>query len=574
MVKLETLEIYPLKEKKLRLIIVEKEYSEPFGFIEPQNDSTKNVLSSIFKPSIAFCNFLENLIDEAKPDFATEEQGNRSVNKFSENNVLAQKFHGKNIPFFAVDIDENAKSYLASTLEPKKQLRDRIVESLEELSSKENSVDSIKKEYLRAYGQCFQQEIDEAEREVKFSVRESWIVMGILENARKIEEDEITCLHISSPEHVNGVRKILESLDVDVEIIQPTKKLFFPHSKTSSEELEDLLRSMQIQVKPVIKKTIEEAPYILIFLDTDKRASSFDICMAYDAGFNVVIPYENVTVEDSKRIVQDAIFSRGPTGIKRTCFFISGKKVEKAEEVLKVVHDSMFPPFKVNIIIDPNGAYTTAAAMIGKVEDALTRSKLGRLKDKQCAIFGTGAIGRIAAFLLSRLGCDVMIVSPNPERVDGEKYVENLSNLLCNRYGVTVEGVFAPTPIKKVSVIEKADVIFCASVAGVQLIDKEMLNKLKLIKVIADVNAVPPLGVERIKLNDDMREIAPGIFGIGALTIGRLKYKVEKRILKEARRNNKGMVYNYNYSFQLARKILKGKISTAKLAVTVNYPPR
>ncbi len=568
---MKTLEITPLEGKTLKVIIVEKEYSEPFWIIEPTNNHTpKNILSSRFKPSVAFCNFLEKLIDEVKPDFITEEQGNRSAKEFSEKNVIVQISQKSNIPLFAVDMDENAKGYVFSLLEEKKELRDRILKALEEMPNK----DSMEKEYLIAYGQCLQQEIEEIEREAKFSVRENWIVMGILENARKMEKEEIVCIHVSSPEHVNGVKKLLESVDAEVETIKPSKKLVFTQEKASPAEIEDLLKSMQIKIKPVIKKTSEEAPYILFFLDTDKRASPFDICMAYDAGFSVVVPYENVTFEEARKIVQDAIFSRDPKGVKRTCFFIGGKDMEKAEEILKVVRDSMFPPFQANTIIDPAGAYTTAAAMVAKVEDALVKSKLGSLKDKKVAVFGTGAVGRVAAVLLAKLGCNVMIVSPNPNRTNGEEYVTKLSNLLRHKYGVNVEGVFAPTPDKKAEVIKKADVIFCASVAGVRIITKEMLSEVKLVKVIADVNAVPPLGVEGMKLNDDMREFAPGIFGIGPLTIGRLKYKLEREILREARRNGKGTVYNYNYAMELARKILKGELPAAKLTVTVSYPPK
>lgn len=575
MIKLKSLEIAPLEEKMLRVIIVEKEYNEPFWLIEPQsNYKPKSVLSSILRPSIAFSSFLERLIEEVDPDFATEEQGNRSIDEFGEKNVIAQLFKKKGIPFASVDIDEDAKGRLAAVMEDRKQLRDRIFNALEKLLVEENRTRETEKEYLTAYGQCLQQEIEEAEREVKFSVRENWIVMGILENAKKIEKEEITCLHISSPEHVSGVKRLLESLRVEVETIQPVKKLFLTEKNATSEELADLLKSMQIQVKPLIKKTAEEYPNLLFFLDTDKRASPFDISMAYDAGFSAVIPYENATTEDAKRIVQDAMFSRDPKGIKHTCFFIGGKDMEKAEDLLKVIRDSMFPPFEASTIVDPGGAYTTAAAMIAKVEDALARSKLGSLKDKSCAVFGTGAIGRVAAILLTRLGCNVMIVSPNPERLNGEEYIESLSIFLRDKYGVDVKGVFAPTPQKKVDVMKKADVVFCVSVAGVRIINKEILNELRLAKVIADVNAVPPLGVEGMKLDDDMREITPGIFGIGALTIGRLKYKLEKEILKEARRNGKGTVYNYNYAFQLARKILKGEISAVKLAVTVNYPPK
>ena len=568
---MKVLEIRPLDEKKLRVLIVEKEYSEPFWIIEPSNNhASKNILSSRFKPSVAFCDFLEKLIDEVKPDLITEEQGNRSSKEFEKNNVLAQISKKRNVPFYAADIDENAKGYVSSLLEDKKQLRDSILKALEELQDKED----MKREYLIAYGQCLQQEIEEIEREAKFSVRESWIAMSVLENARKLEKEEITCLHISSPEHVEGVKKLLESVDVKVETIHPTKKLVFTQEKTSSAELEDLLRSMQIQIKPVIKKNSEEIPHILFFLDTSKRASPFDICMAYDAGFTVVVPYENVTTEEAKKIVQDAIFSRDPKGIKRTCFFIGGKDMEKAEEVLKIVRDSMFPPFQANTIIDPAGAYTTAAAMVAKVEDALVKSKLGNLKDKRVAIFGTGAVGRVAAVLLAKLGCNVTIVSPNPNRKDGDEYVARLSNLLRDRYGINVEGVFAPTPAKKTEVIKNADVILCASVAGVRIITKEMLNEVKLVKVIADVNAVPPLGVEGMKLKDDMKEFVPGIFGIGPLTIGRLKYKLEQEILREAKRNGKGTIYNYNYAMKLARKILKGEILSTKLAVTVRYPSK
>jgi len=568
---MKALEITPLEGKTLKVIMVEKEYSELFWIVEPSNNHTpKNILSSRFKPSIAFCNFFEKLINEVKPDFITEELGNRSTKEFNEANVLAQISQKMKIPLFAVDIDENARGYVASLIEEKKQLRDKILKALEE-NPNENSV---KREYLIAYGQCLQQEIEELEREAKFSVRESWIAMGILENARNLEKTEITCVHISSPEHVSGIKKLLESVDVDVETIQPTKKLVFTKEKAPMAEIEDLLKSMQIQVKPVIRTSSEEAPYILFFLDTDKRASPFDICMAYDAGFSVVVPYENVTTDEAKKIVQDAIFSRDPKGIKRTCFFIGGKDMEKAEEVLKVVRETMFPPFQANTIIDPAGAYTTAAAMVAKVEDAIAKAKLGNLKDKRVAVFGTGAVGRVAAILLAKLGCSVKIVSPNPDRKDGDEYVSKLSALLRERYGVDIEGVFAPTPEKKVEVINDSDVILCASVAGVRIITKNMLNEVKFVKVIADVNAVPPLGVEGMKLEDDMKEFAPGIFGIGPLTIGRLKYKLEREILREARRNGKGTVYNYNYAMELARKILKGEIPAAKLAVTVSYPSK
>lgn len=180
-------------------------------------------------------------------------------------------------------------------------------------------------------------------------------------------------------------------------------------------------------------------------------------------------------------------------------------------------------------------------------------------------------MGKIIAVLLTRLGCNVTILSLNPNRTDGEEYVEKLATLLNNRYGANVKGVFAPTPEKKIEVMKKADVIFGAATRGVRIIEKSFFKKLKLMKVMADVNAIPPLGIEGMKLKDDMREMAPGIFGIGALTIGDLKHKLEKAILKEVRSNGKG-TYNYSFALQRARKLIQKEIYPSKLTLTLSYP--
>ncbi len=574
---METLEITPLKDKELNVLIVQKEYNEPFWLLEPFQ-SLHLKPSAAFRVSIAFSSFLEKLLKKVKIDFATEELGMRSLKEFNEKNVLRHVFEKNNIPLFPADIDENAKAYLASGLDEKLELRDRMQKALDEIPTSkpdEHEKPSLKKEYLMAYIQCLGNELEEAEKEIRISVRESWVVKAILDSAREFDDKEkITCIHVSSPEHVNGIKKLLESLDVRVETIQLSKKLIPTKGKATAEELANLLESMQIHVKPIVNRSREEAPHLLFFLDTGKRASPFDICMAYDAGFSAVIPYENVTPEDAKRIVQDAIFSRDPKGIRHTCFFIGGKDMESAEEILRIVQETMFPPFEASIIVDPGGAYTTAAAMIAKVEKALHDSKLGELKNKSCAVFGTGAVGRIASILLARLGCNVTIMSPNPNRSNGTEYVQQLSQLLHEKYGVNVEGAYAPTSSKKMEILKKADVILCSSAPGVRIIEKEILEQLKLVKVLADINAVPPLAIELIRLEDDMRELAPGIFGIGALTIGRLKYKLEKQILQEVRENGKTEVYNYNFALQLARKILAEEIVPAKLALTLRFPER
>ncbi|NIU39082.1 hypothetical protein GWN65_03665, partial [Candidatus Bathyarchaeota archaeon] len=444
---MKALEIAPLKDRKLAVLLVEKEYNEPFWIAEPPSTANSKMLHSLFKPSIAFTKILTNLIKKVAPDFATEELGMRSQTEFYRDNILAQMFQKNGVPFFPVDIDGNAKMYLETSINKKKDLRDNVIKALAKLSNKTSEEAPTEREYLVAYGQCLQAELYEQEQEANSSIRENWIVMGILDHAREIDaKKEIKGLHICSPEHMEGIRKLLDSIDIQVETLRLSKKIVSTHVETPhSDELADLLESMQIQVKPVIRKASGDAPHLLFYLDTDAKASPFDICMAYDAGYNAVIPYENVTPQDGKRIVQDAIFSRGPKAVKHTCFFVGGKKAEKAEEVFEAVKDAMFPPFKTSIIIDPGGAYTTAAAMVAKAEAALPSQKLGDLKDKTCAVLGTGAVGQIAAVLLAKLGCNVMIASLNPKRTDGKEYAKNLARLLASRYGVEVEGIFAPT---------------------------------------------------------------------------------------------------------------------------------
>jgi methylene-tetrahydromethanopterin dehydrogenase len=571
--KLETLQIQPLKDKKLTVLMVEKEYNEPFWLIEPTNKSTSD-LSVLHKPSIALTSFLEKLIKKIKPDFATEELGLRSLEEFNESNDISKLFKRNEIPFHPVDIDENARSYIAQLVDENKQLRDRIILALDErLKKKGQSKDlSTEEEYLIAYGQYLQSELEKQEKEANFSVRESWIVMKILDNARNINsKGEITCLHISSPEHVKGVTELLESFNVMVEKIKVSKEVILPIKETSNlKGIGELLQAMQIKVKPTIKKTSIELPYLLFFLDSDPIASPFDVCMAYDAGYNAVIPYENVNSKDAKKIVEDAVFSRGPKGVKRTTFFIGGKDIAIAEETAKVITKAMFPPFNASVIVDPAGAYTTAAAAVAKVQDVISSQKLGSLGDKTCAVFGTGSVGRIIAVLLTKLGCDVTIASLNPNRENGDEYAAELAEQLNTRYGARVQGFFAPTPEKKFELFKKAEVIFCAGTRGVQIIDKEMLQKVKILKVLADINAIPPLGVEGIKPHDDMREIMPGIYGVGALAIGRLKHEVEIEMLKEVRRIGKG-TYNYNFAMELARKLLQKTIRPAALELTLSY---
>ena len=76
-------------------------------------------------------------------------------------------------------------------------------------------------------------------------------------------------------------------------------------------------------------------------------------------------------------LVQDAIFSRGPKGAKRTAVFIGGKNAILALDMLEAAKKAMVPPFAVSVFADPAGSFTTAAAMVACVEKTL-RDKFRR----------------------------------------------------------------------------------------------------------------------------------------------------------------------------------------------------
>ncbi len=568
---MKTLEVRPLKDKKLTVLVVEKEYNEPFWIIEPPQSGSQ-AFQYLSKTSIIFHKFLENLIKRVNPDFGTEELGMRSKEQFFNENVIAQVFNVSKVPFFPVDIDENAKSHIAASFDKKIGLRNKILKNLANMS-KHRDKDAVEEEYLIAYGQCLQLELANHEKEASFATRESWIVMGIMDYASEVQgKEEVTCLHICSPEHVEGTKILLEDLDAKVEVVRLSKKVVSTTEAAPSREVENLLGSMQIQVKPVIGKTSENMPFLLFYLDTDQKASPFDICMAYDAGYDAVIPYENVLPQDAKTIVQDAVFSREPKAVRHTCFFIGGKDAAKAEEVYEAAKGTMFPPFETSIIVDPAGAYTTAAAMVAKVENALLSHNLGELREKNCAVLGTGAVGQIAAVLLAKMGCNTLIASLNPKRTDGKEYAEGVVRLLAERFGVNVRGVFAPSAAEKLEILKKSDVVLCAGGRGTRIIEKELLQNLKLLMVLVDVNTIPPFGVEGLELKDDMKEIATGIFGIGGLAVGDLKHRLEKEILREARSNGKE-TYDYSMALRIARKLTKKELVPSKMTLTLSYPP-
>ncbi|HEV8645017.1 MAG TPA: NAD(P)-dependent methylenetetrahydromethanopterin dehydrogenase [Burkholderiales bacterium] len=296
-----------------------------------------------------------------------------------------------------------------------------------------------------------------------------------------------------------------------------------------------------------------EKPYILHLFTPMAQASPFDINMAYDAGYDGVVPYTHVELEQVAALTQDTIFSRGPKGAKRTGIFIGGRDNGLAADMLDGARKAMVPPFEVSVFVDPSGAFTTAAAMVAAVEKHLKKTQTTDLNGKRVMIFGgSGPVGAAAAVLAAQAGAKVGIVG----REESSRACLTAED--CNRrYGTHVEPVEANTEALKLAMMQQADVVLATARAGHRVVTKELLAAAPRLLVAADVNAVPPTGIEGIGPMDDGAPLAAGsrrAVGIGALAIGNIKYQTQRGLLEMMLKAEKPVYLDMRDAFTEARK--------------------
>jgi methylene-tetrahydromethanopterin dehydrogenase len=287
-------------------------------------------------------------------------------------------------------------------------------------------------------------------------------------------------------------------------------------------------------------------------LSPQKHMSPFDVNMAADAGYKVIVPYINVTLDETTALVQDAIFSRPPDYGVRTGVFIGGKDAILALDMLEAARTAMVPPFQLSVFADPAGSFTTAAAMVACVERVL-KFKFGRgWKGTKVAVFGaTGVVGFASSIIAALEGAEVRLVAHR-----GVDRVIKSANVSKERFGVDLEPVPGETPEQKRDIVANADVVFAAAAAGVQVISKEEKEVAKNLLVVADVNAVPPPGVDGMELFMDGAPL-PGCnaLGVGPLAIGDIKYKTESGLFKQMLSSSEPLALDFRHAFALARQL-------------------
>lgn len=256
---------------------------------------------------------------------------------------------------------------------------------------------------------------------------------------------------------------------------------------------------------------------ILIQLDTDAQPSVFDRVVAIDSGVDQLFSYGAVTLDQVAGLVHGAMFTRGPGDLKHTAIFIGGGDVAQGEAVLDAVKKTMFPPLTVSVMLDANGANTTAAAAVLRAAKHLQLSQTTAL-----VLGGTGPVGQRVARLLARQGAKVRLAS---RTLDKATTAANIINDAVKSARITP--VASGDDASLTGALQGIDLLIAAGAAGARLLPAAIRRSCSTLKVMIDLNAVPPEGIEGVDVRDKEKPI-DGIIAYGAIGIGGTKMKIHK----------------------------------------------
>lgn len=253
---------------------------------------------------------------------------------------------------------------------------------------------------------------------------------------------------------------------------------------------------------------------ILVQLDSDLHASPFDSVVAVDAGIDQLLPYHAVRPNQVRGLVHDAMFPRTES-LDRTAIFIGGSDVAAGEELLEQVTNSFFGPIRVSVMMDANGANTTAAAAV------LAVSRHVDLSASNCLVLAaTGPVGQRVVRLLAREKAHVRVASRKLDRA--ERVCQEIQEQVADA---------RLTPLQTDSIdelkeaVDGVEVIVAAGMASIMLLPAEVRGQCQSLQVVIDLNAVPPLGVEGVEVTA-RQENQNGAICYGAIGVGGTKMKI------------------------------------------------
>jgi hypothetical protein len=256
---------------------------------------------------------------------------------------------------------------------------------------------------------------------------------------------------------------------------------------------------------------------ILLCLDTDAQPSVFDSIVAIDAGVDQLLRHGGVTPDGVRDLVYGAMFTRGPADLRNTAIFIGGSDVAAGEALLAKVRECFFGPMRVSVMLDSNGANTTAAAAV------LVAKKHLVLRDQVVSVLGaTGPVGRRVVRLVARESAQVHVASRQHSRA--EQVCESVRALVPD---ACLKAYEARDQDSLRDAVEGATVIVAAGAPGIELLSGDVRRQCGNLRLAIDLNAVPPVGIGGILPQDKAVE-RDGHLCYGAIGVGGTKMKLHK----------------------------------------------
>ena len=150
---------------------------------------------------------------------------------------------------------------------------------------------------------------------------------------------------------------------------------------------------------------------------------------------------------------------------------------------------------------------------------------------KVLVLGGTGPVGTAVAVLAANAGAEVFLLSREIRKAQAA----------CDRCAPLLgeeSVIHAGDGETKARELPGAEVALAVAAAGIQVMNEDEVGTATRLKVVADVNAVPPSGIVGVEARHDgeTNPASPsGAVSVGALAIGNVKYQSQHRLLKKMR---------------------------------------
>ena len=260
---------------------------------------------------------------------------------------------------------------------------------------------------------------------------------------------------------------------------------------------------------------------LLFQLDTDPSPSTFDAVVAHDGGADHLVSLAGVTPESCGPAVEGVIYTRGPANKKSSAIFVGGSDLASGEALLAAVRRNFHGGFRVSVMLDSNGANTTAAAAVALMLAEHGDEDAPLAGQSAVVLAGTGPVGQRIAGLLGRAGANVRLSSRSLDRA------KTAADRVAERFEVACEPLAVGDESSLGEALAGCRVAVATGAAGVRLIPEAVWRAHRDVEVLADPGTTPPSGIEGIEPFDRGEE-RHGKRAFGGLAIGSLKLRLHR----------------------------------------------